>query len=176
MDAHGKGMAVFDPKAYAAGTPSNSPGILYHAIDSSIPNSGVSGRAIFPEPRIGFSWDPRGNSRTILRGGFGVYRQHDSYNDMLNVANTAIGQRTASVTSRPTFATLYAYQSTVAAGKFAPDNDITALSADDDEQPRVRTYNLALDQRISKNITASKLINIWMDRPCVWPLSASREP
>jgi len=37
-------------------------------------------------PRVGFTWDPRGNGLTILRGGFGIYYSQIVDNDQANYA------------------------------------------------------------------------------------------
>jgi hypothetical protein len=38
-------------------------------------------------PRIGFSWDPRNNKRTVIRGGFGIYYAQ-IYSQIDNIVNT----------------------------------------------------------------------------------------
>ena len=154
-DPHGLGVAVFDPKAYASGTPLASPGVLYHAIDASIPLTGVPTRPAFVDPRFGFVYDFRGDSKTILRAGYGVYRQHDSYNDGLLSAQTAEGQRSINTAqSGHTFKNLVINQGnfTKTATGFVPDSSINTRVAGDDEMSRVETYNLVLDQRVQHNV------------------------
>jgi len=154
-DPHGQGVAIFDPVSYRSGAPLASPGVLYHAIDHSIPLTGVPTRPMFIEPRVGFVYDFRGNSKTILRGGYGVYRQHDSYNDGLLSDQTAEGQRSYSLpNSGHTFKNLNLLQNSItnATTSFVKDASINVHLASDDEMSRVQTYNLVLDQRFSSHL------------------------
>ena len=155
IDPHGQGVAVFDAKSYASGAPLASPGVLYHAIDASVPLTGVPTRPVFVDPRFGFVYDFRGDSKMILRAGYGVYRQHDSYNDGLLSAQTAEGQRTYSTqASGHTFKNLYLNQGNVTATAtgFVKDSSIYTRMAGDDEMSRVQTFNLVLDQRVTHNM------------------------
>lgn len=154
-DPHGQGVAIFDPVSYRSGAPLASPGILYHAIDHSIPLTGVPTRPMFVEPRFGFVYDFRGDSKTILRGGYGIYRQHDSYNDGLLSDQTAEGQRSYSLpNSGHTFKNLNLLQNNItnATTAFVKDASINVRMATDDEMSRVQTYNLVLDQRFPHNV------------------------
>ena len=149
IDPHGQGVAVFNTTAYASGTPAASPGVLYHAIDSAIPNTGVPTRPVWIDPRFGFVYDFRGDSKTILRAGFGIYRQHDSYTDGLLSAQTAEGQRSYSTqASGHTLKNLNLNQASVTntSNGFVADSNIYTRMSDDDELPSVKTYSLVLDQ------------------------------
>lgn len=155
IDPHGQGVAVFDAKAYASGAPLASPGVLYHAIDASIPLTGVPTRPAYINPRVGFVYDFRGDSKTILRAGYGTYRQHDSYTDGLLSAQTAEGQRTYSTqASGHTFKNLYLNQGNVTSTSsgFVKDSSIYTRMVNDDEMSRVQTYNVVLDQRLPRNM------------------------
>jgi len=154
-DPHGLGVAVFNAEAYASGTPAASPGVLYHAIDSAIPNTGVPTRAAYIDPRFGAVYDLHGNSKTIIRAGYGTYRQHDSYSDGLLSAQTAEGQRTyATQKSGHTFAKMYINQGNVTSTSsgFVIDSNIYTRMSNDDETPRVRTYNFVVDQRLPRKL------------------------
>jgi Carboxypeptidase regulatory-like domain len=82
-------LSTFDPARY---DPARAPACATAACAALIPNTGDPlnglivaglnspwGNAIYPtdtnnwQPRAGLSWDPQGNSTSIVRGGYGIY-------------------------------------------------------------------------------------------------------
>jgi len=85
QDAHGIGAAIWNPALYTTtynATTNPLPGVTWHANTPSIPNSGVSAPPLYFEPRVGFSWDVLKDGKSVVRGGFGIYRFHDSVVDV----------------------------------------------------------------------------------------------
>ena len=148
-DSHGTGIATFTPAAYDSGVNPLLPGVQWHAINKSIPIGGRPTRWGFLEPRMGFAWDAYGGGNTVVRGGFGIYRAHDAYNDAYQEQETTLGLRTYTVNGPLLLSSVSSYQSKASIpGSFTPDTSISAFDPKDDEEPRVRTYNLSVDQQL----------------------------
>ena len=158
-DAHHIGIAVFDP------TTANNPlsanqGFTDHAIDSAVPDSGVKGRFAFYEPRVGLSWDAYGNGKTMVRGGWGAYRNHDNWNVVQEQAAQAQGVRSTGITGGAGI-TLDELNNPNAGATVGPGNYVIGgvsansyvLPPGDNEQPLTYTYSFTIDQQLLKNST-----------------------
>jgi hypothetical protein len=176
-DPHGNGLAVWTPPAQhilyenVTADPRTFPGISWHKTDPAIPLTGQKSRALFYSPRAGLAYDLYGNGKTVIRGGWGAYRFHDSYNDSAGAEGTALGIQNYT-TSGNLSCTLTQIQNTVGGGNVpaagtqgvagktcasssgqgsVPAFTLYALDPHDDQQPVTYNYNFTVDQAMPGN-------------------------
>src|SRR6266852_3213277 len=51
------------------------------SVGASSPAGCLKGHLFNPAPRIGFAWDPKGDGRMAIRGGYGVFFEHTNGNE-----------------------------------------------------------------------------------------------
>ncbi len=156
-DSHNLGISVFNPALYASDpkTPGTLPGVRWHGDgkpgSANLPLSGSPSRFVFVSPRFGVAYDMYGDGKTVVRGGWGMYRSHDSWNDYSPAAATAQGLIIASAGG----AGISLAQVDNSAGALVCDASGTtacpsfaALDPTDDQQPLTMTYSLTVSQRM----------------------------
>jgi hypothetical protein len=89
----GPGYYVWDPATYVntANAPANT-GLVDHAENSSIPLSGNVSPWAYPLPRLGAAYDLFGNGKTVLRGGFAIFKYQSGVNAPSSTAGENTGQ------------------------------------------------------------------------------------
>lgn len=187
-----EGFQVWDPASYvngANGQPCPSvggvstcpnTGLLWHAIDSKIPLSGLVSPLFYYEPRVGLAYDIFGTGKTVLRSGFAVFH----YQISTQVANAATGPEgaftfttpTGTVPFDPANPTTTGFAQIASGGSFNPPSavsqngaTVSALLQGDNKTPLTMNWNVTLSQSLpwrsvfEVSYVANKSQNEWID-------------
>ena len=157
-DRQGNGIVAFDFSKYDPAAPASAfPGVVYHKIDPNVPLSGVEGTPFYVSPRVGFAWDTKGTGSTVLRGGFGVFRYHDTLQPYDGMLDLGTGVRSFSCDAPDCL--------TLAELEGLSEGDIvfggSAIDIRDKEQPVTYSWSATVNQRLpwSVNLEASYVGN-----------------
>ena len=147
----------FDPTKYVQGATSiNSDGSvggnpfngLVQCGRGGVPIGCYTGHLFNPAPRIGFAWDPRGDGKTAVRGGYGVFFEYTNGNE----ATATALEGSPPLVQTPTQSNIGSYAGIGVAGESFP---LTVVSLPQKATwPYVQQWHLDVQHEFPKNTVA----------------------
>jgi hypothetical protein len=153
-DRNKVGVAVFYPDRVQADFNGGkyAPGYYWHAIDAGVPLSGQPNRFAYPDARFGMSYDVFGNGKTVVRGGWGVYRFATQVNTVDSPLFTAQHVLSFSIPGSKNIQLQNIHNlAYTGCTSQCTSGAQWGLDPSDYGQPMTQAYNLTIDQRLPWN-------------------------
>ena len=116
---------------------------------AGVPRGCLSGHLFNPAPRLGFSWDPLGNGKMAIRGGYGIFFEHTNGME----ANAEDLEGTPPIVQTPTQYNITGYDNVGGQGLLFPLS--TTSIPDQAVWPYVQQWHLDVQRELVRNTVAT---------------------
>jgi hypothetical protein len=130
------------------------PGSLFPtvAIGSSSNAGCISGHLFNPAPRIGFAFDPKGDGKMAIRGGYGIFFEHTNGNE----GNTESLEGSAPLVLKATQSNVVGYTNIGSGAGQVPLPPLSLVSIPNSVQwPYVQQWNLDVQKELPSHVVLS---------------------
>jgi hypothetical protein len=169
------------PGALVPGVGNQFDGLVQCGVNG-VPEGCSKGHLFNPAPRIGFAWDPRGNGKMAIRGGYGIFFEHTNGNE----ANTeGMEGQSSPLLQSPTQYNVSGYTNLGSAGGPVVNFPLTFYSIPNKAiWPYMQQWHLDVQQEVAKNLIATVSyvgskgthLNRQLDLNQIMPVSPSANP
>jgi hypothetical protein len=127
-------------------------GIVQCGVTQGVPAGCQQGHLFNPAPRLGFAWDPWGNGKTAIRGGYGVFFEHTNGNE----ANTESLENSPPLAFAEQKLQIVGYQNINAAGAVSPQFPIGTVAIPTKARwPYIQQWHFDVQHELATNTVAT---------------------
>lgn len=143
------GAAVFNLGAFLQNPNAVNAGLQWHSINSDVPLSGFKSPLFYYLPRLGVAYDIFGDGKTVLRGGFAVFRYQLAYNTTSGPAELPEGAITFTANGLTSLSQINTLNLPTSVNLSCGTGcNISPLQMGDGKTPYTENYNVSLSRAL----------------------------